>query len=240
MSAGEFRSFAITLRPKMGVKKDGTLEKNVLKWCADQDYAIVCAEKELEERHLHIQIWLDKPRTKGNVKTFFRRQLDKLDDGSITKHAICIKIAYSDWVEDYCEENELKPEDIQENIIYESIPLKTSDYYASEEEQEKFKKIANAKDQQLCQLEEWWHEDMGQTYRPTLWNVSRFITKVMCFDRKIRVIRAKRDRESLCICLHAYINKMCSPEFTYPNNYKPDYIRAEEMLEKSLGSNVTI
>ena len=62
--SGSFRSYAFTIRPLMGVKQK--LEDGVVKWLSKHK-GFLCSEMEDEARHLHGVIYLDTPKTKGDL-----------------------------------------------------------------------------------------------------------------------------------------------------------------------------
>ncbi len=134
-----YKSFAITIRPKNGISPGGTLENNIIKKLKNYDYCSVFAEMENEARHIHCQIWLNKPCAIGTIKTAMVRIQERYDPdwGESAKKVLRggIKIAYSDWILDYCEENDLKEDD--PNCLFHRVPPMTSEFYATEEEQQK-------------------------------------------------------------------------------------------------------
>lgn len=134
-----YKSFAITIRPRNGVVAGGTLEKAIIKKMEKYDFASIFSEKEEEARHLHCQIWVSKAVAIGTIKTAMVRISEREDpdwsDASKKVLRSGIKIAYSDWILDYCESNELKTD--KSECLMHRVPPMTSSYYATEEEQEK-------------------------------------------------------------------------------------------------------
>lgn len=134
-----YKSFAITMRPKNGISAGGTLENELVKKLKKYDFCSIFMEKENEARHMHAQIWLNKPQAIGTIKTAMVRIQEKHDNDwdEASKKVLRsgIKIAYSDWILDYCQENDLKEDD--SNCLFHRVPPMTSEFYATEEEQQK-------------------------------------------------------------------------------------------------------
>jgi hypothetical protein len=69
-----FKSYGITIRPKCGVNEE--LQNNLLEKInkfKNLDSCFMISEKEGIERHLHIQVWFNEPRRKGDLKKTIRK-----------------------------------------------------------------------------------------------------------------------------------------------------------------------
>ncbi len=118
------KSFAITVRTRVGM--NDLFKEQVAKWLKKQPNAAYVYEKEGSEEHLHGQIWLEEPRTKGNVMKPLAAMLKRcyLPEDYVIKLAIVIKPAYND---DFCTEYMAKDGGLE----YYDPPDNTEDYYPS-------------------------------------------------------------------------------------------------------------
>jgi len=136
MTVAKYRSWCLTVNPSQGVTSP--TEEALVKYCKSFPFYQFVIEGDAEARHAHIQIWCDTPTTKGDANKKLERVLAKvISDWNPAQQKVLrsgTKIAYSDWVENYCIQNDLKGES---NIILDNRPLDTDEYYPSEEEQEK-------------------------------------------------------------------------------------------------------
>lgn len=217
----EFKSFGITINIKPGIQKDSKLELHLLKACKTANYYQVVSEKSGVERHLHIQLWFDDKKKKGDVKRKFERILSKemFWDADHKRHAIKIKICYNDWILNYCEENELKLNGSDNSeLLLDNIPATTEDYYPSEEEQEKIMNKANAVDQKFYHWLELWNEYEFKIEQPKLIDIANFLGDMMFKSKKIQVIVDDKARKNNCKCLLAYIQGYKSPELFMTNS----------------------
>lgn len=154
------KSFGITTRPKTGLCD--ALLYIILEWCEKiSDYVYCITEKQGSERHCHIQIWIPKEKSKGDVKN----QLDRFVQAHFKeevvewtkddkKHCNNVDFCFNNWVEQYCNNNELKQDEYE--IILDKYPINMDveeSYYPSLAEQELIKAKANAKDKYLMELE---------------------------------------------------------------------------------------
>ena len=189
-----YRSFGITLRTKVGIN-EGHI-KDFERWLKKQDYYAYVFEKENEERHIHAQIWLEKPRTKGNVKKRLDEHIIKNYEREdyVLQYAAKPKIAYNnEFLDCYCsKENAFElynppPDD----IIY--------DFYPSEEEQEEVQKRAKSKNGWLLELESLWkiHATEHQKALPNIFNVASFLEKIAGLDLW-RVCKDCKQRQQEC------------------------------------------
>ena len=72
----KFRSMGITIRPRNGIVKNGSLEKAIIKYCNKFPYHSYVFEKEHEARHVHIQLFFEEGKYKGDVKKQFMRMCE--------------------------------------------------------------------------------------------------------------------------------------------------------------------
>lgn len=101
----KFHSFALTIRPRGGIPKDGALQKALEKWLYKWDYQLFAYEMEGESRHLHAQIFSDDPKRRSDICTMLKRIQEKHDpDWSKASKTVLfngIKVAYNDKFLDY-------------------------------------------------------------------------------------------------------------------------------------------
>lgn len=210
MSLPAHRSFCVTIRPRHGIS-DSTVSAT-LKWLRKQDYAVAVLEKENEARHLHAQMWFTKPRARGDINKQIQRICEQTIEDWTPEELKVLRggtlIAYSDWANDYLIENDLKTND--PNILINSPPNKTIDYYPTEEEQDRVQKLKTAVDPRFFNLEQdylQWNGDNPVTHK----SVASFLADSMFVSRTLKVIIQKRDRLSLCTSLYCYITKSTDP-----------------------------
>ncbi len=211
MTVEKYRSFALTVRPRNGLTIP--IVEALEKYCKTFPHYQMVLEGENESKHAHIQIWLDTPTTKGDANKKLERVCSRCysdwDQAQCKVLRSGTKIAYSDWVESYCVDNDLKGES---HIVLDNRPLDTDPYYPSEEEQEATKRRSQAIDQQMCSLElmfEEWNE--VECRAVTLETVGTFLADMMFKSRKIQCVKQGRDRHALCTTLHAYLTKSVNP-----------------------------
>lgn len=225
-----YKSLCITVRPKKGVVAESKYEEDILKWCKKQDYAYVVAEMEDEARHLHIQIWSNKAKTRGEVQTAMVRIAEKnLDDWDDAQKKVLrngVRIAYSDWCDNYLGDNDEKGE---ANILFEKVPTKTLEFYPTEEEQEALLNTSNAVDKRFHRLTEMYKENSKYYKEPTITNVARFLSDMMFKQKTIPVIVCQKHREQLCMSLWAYIQESIMPDLFLSKDLSNRYIVAEKM-----------
>ncbi len=212
-----FSSFAITICPKDGIS-DLTISKIVI-WLKKQPYSVAVIEKDDEARHLHAQIWLDQPRAKGDGSKQLQRICEaKIEDFDIAQKKVMrggIKIAYSDWYEDYLLDNDEKVDPAR--ILIDSPPEQSLKFYPTEEEQEATQALANAVSPQMLRLEQGYFNFRSSPHRygeeeVTLRRVGAYLAWSMFDARTEKVLLQKRDRVNLCKTLFLYINKSMDTE----------------------------
>lgn len=216
-----FRSFCITIRPKNGLS-DKLLEA-LIKKVKKYSFGFICTEKEDEERHAHIQIWLDKKTTKGVISTDFQRTQSKLDpDWSEDANRVFrkgIDIAYSDWYLDYCIMNGDKIDTEASNIVFENIPSNTLEYYPSEDDQKKALAKSKSANKQYFSLKEKFINDGWELqYKGDMHTVGTFIYTEMFKNDTIPIIKDPKQRRWLVNCLLKYIEQDTVPLDIFSKN----------------------
>lgn len=169
MSGQKAKSFGITVRPLLGLTE--RTEEAIIQWIDKKcSYGAVYIEKENEERHAHIQIWLDEPRCKGDVFKSIKNICEKtITDWDAKQKKVLsrgVKFCYNDWLLLYCEDNENKTNEKGDKIeygklVYSDEPTNSEEYYPSEEEQAKIEEKANCKNSMLERYKNYWIEEHG-------------------------------------------------------------------------------
>lgn len=211
MTVDKYRSFALTVRPRNGITIP--IVDALEKYCKSFPHYQMVLEGENESRHAHLQIWTDIPTTKGDANKKLERVCSRsYEDWDQAQRKVLrqgTKIAYNDFIENYCIQNDLKGES---NILLDNRPLDSDQYYPSEEEQEATKRRSQAIDQHMCSLELMFEEWNEVECRPlTIETVGTFLSDMMFCTRKIACVRQGRDRYALCTTLHAYLTKSVNP-----------------------------
>lgn len=201
-----YRSYCLTVRPRDGITE--TTISQIKDWLRKCDYGVAVLEKEHEARHLHAQIWLNKPRARGDIckqiQRICERSIDEWDRAQLKVLRQGVKIAYSDWYLDYLTENDLKLD--EPNIVYYSPPDYPMSFYPTEEEQDEIQSLKTAVDPRFCKLEQdyrKWMREKGVVW-VTQKSVSLFLADAMFVSKTIKVILHQRDRKALATCLFAY------------------------------------
>ena len=203
-----YKSYAITIRPRAGIT-DTTL-KSITDWCKKQPYAVGVIEKDDESRHVHIQVWNDTPKARGDVaKTMQRiceRTIPEWDNAQLKVLRAGVKIAYSDWYQDYLLDNDSKEQVTEDRIVINNPPDKTMEYYPTEEEQNEVQTLRTAVDQRLASHEIQCLKYLGD--KPiTIENVARWLAYATNDERSIKSAMHKRDRVAFCKQLYHYMIK---------------------------------
>ena len=207
----KFKSFAITVRPRNGVEPLSGLEKDVVSWFKKQSNALVVAEEQGEARHIHGQVWLDTERSRGEVVRAFDRIMSRntlYDNAQKKIMRSGVKIAYSDWFEDYLLDNNEKSEENKKKgtILFKNLPEDTYEFYPSESEQEEIQSRTNASDNRMFELELEFKKKIGDK-EFMLIDVANFLAWKCNVDRSMRCITDKRVRTGLCRALYHYMRK---------------------------------
>lgn len=230
-----FRSFCITIRPRDGIT-DETIDA-VKKWLPKCDYGFAVLEKDGVERHLHAQLWFEKERARGDinkqVQRICERTIKDWDNAQLKVLRSGTRIAYSDWYNDYLAENENKS---SPNIIFNNIPDKTLSYYPTEEEQENIQTLKTATDPRFADLEIKCLAYLQNSIYPiTIKSVAEYLAYAMFKEKSMKVLLHQRDREALCISLHAYMTKS-TDIYLFLKKTKEDikYEKTLEYIKKNL------
>lgn len=210
------KSFGITIRTRVGINEQ--FSTNFDRWIKKQPFGAFVYEKEAHERHIHAQIWLAEPRTKGNVMKPLRKMVERCyqPDEYVLKHAICIKPAYNDdFIEEYCQKDG--------NLEYAKIPDSTTDYYPTEEEQAKFLEMSeNKKNWTLWkELSELWDEHGFESINE--YTVSKFLAEMMFVKKLIKVEMDDRKRRQMCTTFTAYLSNDGNGMLFLPKEKKDMY-----------------
>lgn len=199
-----YKSFCFTIRPLKGINDETT--DALCKWLSKQEFAFACLEMEGEARHCHGQIWNKVERDKGSVNRSLENICARtIEDWNPSQNMVMrrgTKIAYSDdFVEEY-----LAKED---NIIFNNPPFKeiSSDYYPSQEEQERVKAKSNSKNSLFLECKT---QFLQQGNEVTLENVAIFVRDGMYKNDTITVIQDDRRRKQFVTSLFFFIQGGCS------------------------------
>lgn len=197
-----YKSYAITVRPRSGIS-DETIDE-IIKWFKKKDYGMVVIELENEARHLHGQIWLNDAVARGTICTALVRICERTvkdwDRAQVKVLRQGVKIAYSDWNDNYLVDNESKDD---ANIKYDNVPDKTSDYYPTQEDQDRVKAKHNAVDLKYHELSIKYLDWLGNR-KSRLGLCAEFLSWAMFEGRVIRVIEDPKRRQWTCTCLYRY------------------------------------
>ena len=212
----KYRSYAITISPSIEV--EGKIQKDLTAWINKQPYAFAVIEggagKE-QKRHLHAQVFYEEPREKGSLTKALKRIVLANDAEAKTHIAVKVKIAYND---DFIDEYMTK--DITE-LIRDEIPAEASEYYPSEEEQQKVKQRSNATDPTYHYWKELYEDYEDKKENPELADIARFMANMMFVEKKIKVISDKRHRVEKTKSLWMYINSLSRiDEFLTKDDYE--------------------
>ncbi len=194
-SSSSFRSFAFTVRPSNGVEYNGDLEKSIILYLLKYQGFLV-SEKEGHERHLHGQIFFEKPKRKFDIN----RQLNLICQRTIPEWNLDqqrvlhsgTKVAYSDdWFCQYTNK------EVESELIYSDMPSSTQEYYPSLEEQNRVMAKSQAVDKTFHHLKEMYDDDPIirnniQVSNPSERQVREWLYLQMFVKKTIRVIEDRR------------------------------------------------
>lgn len=201
-----YRSYCFTVRPTNGLTTK--LEEALLKWLQRYE-GFLCYEMEEVARHAHGVIYLNNPRSKGDVnKSLESICAREVPDWNASQNMVLrrgTKICYNDdFISEY-----LGKED---NVLYNNIPEDTSLFYPPPEEQLRVQEQSKAVDKRFYQYE----YDFNQSnYKKVLDRNPRFSQQIvasfledMMFNTRIYpVIICPRRRKEVCKALHLYLIK---------------------------------
>lgn len=217
-----YKTYAFTIRPKCGIR-DSDISHFINKFKKSKYYIYVVTEKEGTERHIHAQIWYDKPTPKGVVSKFLSREFPKLwsADEYILKVALDVRVVFNhDWMQQYCQKDEytcwlnFKPE-----------PQLLDSYLPPQEKQDEWIARKSATDTQLHDLEIKYKEKYDEV---NIMNVAKFLAAAMFGEEKwIRPLRSKKAKVELANTFYFWLNKddgECAESFidTGSKSYSPN------------------
>lgn len=227
-----YGSWSFTIRPKNGFPE--TLDETVVKYLHKQishygaEGAFLCSEMEDEARHLHGQVFFNEPRDKGT----FNRSLERLCASNVPdwtgSQSIVLrrgtKIAYSDdFITEY-----LSKED---NILFNNVPLDTTPYYPSPEEQKKTQDKSHAVDKKyhnwLVDFNEWNTEE-----KITIELTAKFLAHKIYEVKQYPVIAEKRKRVEAAQNLYNYLKPGKNTYYQFLTNDKVSQIQMETELNQ--------
>lgn len=228
----KYQSFAITVRPRGGVPQNGEYEKRFLKWLSKIDYAVCVAEMSDARRHLHAQIWHNDPRPKSSIaKTIERISAATIPDWDAAQRVVQfgkkgdknhkggLRIAYNDWYNQYLLHNPDKDEPAQEDILVNRPPEDTTDFYPSQEEQEKVKNKARAVDYKYHALAEryaeWCEYKECEQEPVTYEKVAYALTYSMFKAKSMCVLKDTKTMRNTCQNLTWYLQSQEEPQWMY-------------------------
>ena len=197
------RSFAFTIRPLAGVPPDSELEQSFRK-LLNKYPGFLVAEKTGTERHLHGQMFFENPRTKSDFNRDFPVNKCKkhLADWTPQQERVLklgTKIAYSD---DFYTEYTNKPDS---ELLVDNFPANSNEFYPSQDEQDKVKNRANAKDAKYYALAEMWQNSENSCV-PTYENVAKWLYIQMFVLKTIKCIEDRRKITQTVNTLTEYLN----------------------------------
>lgn len=198
-----YRSYAFTVRPKLGVPPDSELERSLIKYIKKYQGFLV-AEKEHEERHIHGQIFFEDPKPKGRFNEALESMCEKhLSDWSSPQKRVLrggTKIAYSD---EFFTEYTNKGGD----LLVESMPQDTNQYYPSQEEQDAVRRRVLAADAKYHHLSEMFREYYKNDAPAELADIRKFLYDIMFVKKQYHVIEDPKKRTWTCKALLEYVRE---------------------------------
>lgn len=205
------RSFAFTIRPTLGIT-DSTVEATIT-WLKKVHGAFAVLEKEADERHLHGQVWYEKPVKIGDLNKQLKRICERtIEDWNAKQKVVLVKgtkFAFNDdFVENYC----LKEDDPR--IKINTMPDNTDEYYPSKEEQDKIQKDKHAVDKKYHR----WLEDfksspywINDSWTPSLYDCAVFLSWKMFDTKEYMVVSDDRKKREYTKALFHYANSSIAP-----------------------------
>ena len=199
-----FRTFSFTIRPKCGVS-DQNISHFIKKFKAsnknDGHLFYMVSEKEGTERHLHGQIWYEKPTTKDVPTKYLKREFPKLWESHdyVIKVALDVRVAYNnDWIQNYLD----KGGNVLLNLMPEKEMLES--YLPPKEKQEYWIEKKNSTDTQLFDLEQRYRETYSDVTMP---QVAKFLAEAMFGKNKwLRPLRSHKAKTELANTLYFWLN----------------------------------
>ncbi len=228
MASKKYRSYCLTVRPRLGLNPDSKHYEVLLAWLTKQPHCVAVTEKGGEAMHLHAQIWSMEGWTIGNIRKPLRQFGEKhIEDWDTAQARIdkggCnfVRIGYNEWFDNYLLSNAEKDEEA--NVLIRNPPAIQEPFYPSEEEQEEAKAKVNAKDQLMHSWLELWNEhkdkyilknDRNLFNIPgcSLLAVGRFCSGIW-FQLKLKpTLRNTRDQRDFVKRFHSYLKGYADDE----------------------------
>lgn len=203
-----YRAWAITIRPRNGISDERV--SDYINWI-EKSPKIVGAygvlEKLAEERHLHLAVFFDEGRRKGDVNKQAERIFQKrsVEDGELKVLRSGTRIIYSDdFVKNYLDKND------DTEVVINNVPCDAVDYYPSADEQAGAKAQKNACDQYFHSLsvkfDAWLGERCNDEQMVRWW-----FGFAMFEEKSIRVITDTKKLNQIISALYKYTtsNGLC-------------------------------
>ncbi len=208
-----YRSYAFTIRPANGFPS--ILDEKLINiFKQSRDGICLVAEMEDDARHIHGQVWFPTPKLKGDMNKELVRfcksniqEFEKSEEYVLKKGT---KIAYNDdFIINYANKDD--------SIMFHNEPPDGdhTEYYPSQEEQDKVQAKSNAVDNKFHR----WNVDFLEYNKKDLKDVelidvAEFMSHQMFKEKKYQVIVDKKNRVQNCKSLYLYIKgKKCPQEF---------------------------
>ncbi len=233
-----YRSYAFTIRPSNGFPSN--LDEKLTKlFKQSRDGICLVAEMEDDARHIHGQVWFPNPKLKGDVNKelvrFCKKNIQEFEKSEEYVLKRGTKIAYND---DFIINYTNKPDSIF--IQNEPPEGEHTEYYPSQEEQDKVQAKSNAVDKKFHTWEidflEYWKqrmEDCDFSNPPQsvkLIDVAEFLSRQMFMEKKYNVIVDKKNRVQNCKSLYLYIkSKKCPKEFLTKEEWELECLIEEHL-----------
>lgn len=249
VNSGKSNSYAFTIRPRNGVAEGGKCEKALIKYVNKQAHAVMIYEKEGHERHIHAQVWINRPVAKGDFKKqLLRIQQATVEDWDDTQAQVfknkhgsdeAVKMCFND---DFWKEYLAKEDGIDGvNWLVNNPPPEehTSDYYPSQEDQNKIKEKSNAVDKKFYKwktdYEEWLKTNQinagsfDGNYVIRHAHCAKFLADMMFHKKKYCVIVDAKARKQNCDALFHYIYPSASSYKLFLTDEKnEEYLQMKE------------
>lgn len=198
-----YRSFCITVRPTDGLCKKR--EEMFIKWASLQTGAYGVIEKEGAERHLHLQLFFQEGREKGDVNKQITRIFERMPVGPNEIRVLRkgTRIAYNmDWCDQYLQKQE------GSEVVIDNVPPDTALFFPSREEQERVKASSQAIDQQFHDLSvkyQDWMTDNGSYLCEVGCKI--FLNDMMFIRKKMKVVKDPKIFNQTARALYHYVGE---------------------------------
>lgn len=245
MSVKKGKSFAINIRPKSGIIENGVLEGKLLSYFDKFEFKAIAFEKTGSERHLHAQVWLNTPKSKGDLMKEIRNRICMKYiqdwDENHKKYCVIINFAYSDWFETYVSDNQLKIETDENGDIYiDDTPINTEIYYPTLQEQEEFQK--HKFNQKWMNLKNEFFESEFYKENFKIYDVAKFMSWMANVEGRYQLHSDKRVRVNETKALFMFSKgKVMANEFLTNDDfiiYQADMKFEQNHLKNEKNSNI--